>query len=249
MPATSKKAIRMRANKSRLLMRPPRIDCPSGSNRHPPSVKTSSGPRNGCRSCFRGTLEDLIGRIGAEQPGPVDRDLIAHTKAVLRFGGADAGDRIAEGLHRGRFKDELLIEIEEVLQAYGAAIGVGAGVVEFRVAGQGVGLEVDADVLQYARVEAIDQGLRVAEADEEVGVGDQRARQARDQAVLRNDGNSLRRSCRCRSSRTRGSSSTRCWHSALCTRRSRSSSAGRPPGPRRPATGRIPLRYSRRRRQ
>ena len=79
-----------------------------------------------------------------------------------------------------------------------AAEGVGAGVVEFREAGQGVGLEVDADILQYARAIAIDQGLRVAEADEEVGVGDQRARQARDQAVLRNDGKavalSLRRS-------------------------------------------------------
>ena len=74
------------------------------------------------------------------------------------------------------------------MQAYRAAVGVGAGVVEFRVAGQGVGLEVDADVLQDARAIAIDQGLRVAEADEEVGVGEQRARQARDQAVLRNDG-------------------------------------------------------------
>ena len=63
-------------------------------------------------------LDDLIGSIGAEQPSPVDRDLIANTEAVLRFRGADAGDRIAEGLHRGHLEDELLIQIEEVLQAY-----------------------------------------------------------------------------------------------------------------------------------
>src|SRR5215831_122971 len=135
-----------------------------------------------------GALDDLISGIGAKQPGPVNRDLIAYTEAILRFRGADAGDRIAEGLHSSHLEDELLIQIEEILQAYRAAIGVRAGVVEFRVAGQGVGLEVDADVLQYARAIAIDQGLRIAEADEEVGVGDQRARQARDQAVLRNDG-------------------------------------------------------------
>src|SRR4029078_10582084 len=61
----------------------------------------------------------------------------------------------------------------------------------FREAGQGVGLEVDADILQYARAVAVDQRLRVAEADEEVGIGDQRARQDRDQAVLRNEGKSV----------------------------------------------------------
>src|SRR6516225_8471527 len=135
-----------------------------------------------------GALGDLIGSIGAEQPGPGDRDLISYTEAVLRFCDADAGDRIAEGLHSSHLEDELLIQIEEILQAYRAAPGVGSGIVEFRIAGQGVGLEVDADVLQNARAIDIDQGLRVAEADEEVGVGDQRARQARDQAVLRNDG-------------------------------------------------------------
>ncbi len=99
-------------------------------------------------------------------------------------------DAVAEGLHHGHLEGELLAQIlaEQIRQADRAAPGVGAGVVELRVAGQGVGLEVDADVLQDARAEAIDQGLRVAEADEEVGVGDQRARQARDQAVLRNDG-------------------------------------------------------------
>src|SRR6478736_606887 len=133
--------------------------------------------------------EDLIGSIGAEQPRPGDRDLIAYTEAKLRVLGADAV--ILEGLHRGHLEDELLIQIEEILQANRAAEGVGASVVEFREAGQGVGLEVDANILQYARAIAIDQGLRVAEADEEVRVGDQRARQARDQAVLRNDGNAV----------------------------------------------------------
>jgi len=85
--------------------------------------------------------------------------------------------------------DELLTQIraEEIYQADRAAICGGAAVVEFRVAGQGVGLEVDADVLQDARAIAIDQGLRIAEADEEVGVGDH-VRRARDEAVLRNDG-------------------------------------------------------------
>src|SRR5262249_47348644 len=41
------------------------------------------------------------------------------------------------------------------------------------------------------RAIAIDQGLRVAHADEEIGVGEQRARQARNQAVLRNDNNAV----------------------------------------------------------
>src|SRR3990172_1335925 len=136
---------------------------------------------------FRALL-DLIGSVGAKQPCQSERDLIANTKAVLRSRDANARDRIAEGLHRGHLEDELLVQIEEILQADRAAIGVGAAVVEFRVTCQGVGFEVDADVLQYARAIAIDQGLRVVEADEEVGVGNQRARQARDQAVLRNDG-------------------------------------------------------------
>jgi hypothetical protein len=98
---------------------------------------------------FVGALEDLIGSIGAEQPGPVDRDLIANTEPVLRVLGADAV--ILKRLHHGHLEDDLLIQIEEILQANGAAEGVGAGVVEFREAGQGVGLEVDADVLEYAR--------------------------------------------------------------------------------------------------
>ena len=76
------------------------------------------------------TFEDMIGRIGAEQPGPVERDLIANTEAVLRVLGADAV--ILEGLHHGHLEDELLIQIEEILQAKRAAEGVGAGVVEFR---------------------------------------------------------------------------------------------------------------------
>src|SRR5262249_55160303 len=137
---------------------------------------------------FVGTLSDLIGGIGAQQPGAGERDLIANAEAVLRVSGADAV--ILEGLNRGHLEDELLTQIlaEKIYQANRAAVSGGAAVVEFRVAGQGVGLEVDADVLQNARAIAIDQRLRVAEAHEEVGVGDHRARRARDQAVLRYDG-------------------------------------------------------------
>jgi len=108
--------------------------------------------------------EDLIGSIGSEEPGPGDWDLVANAEAKLRVLGADAV--ILEGLHHGHLEDELLIQIEEILQANRAAEGVGAGVIEFRVAGQGVSLEVDADVLQYARAITIYQGLRVAEAYE-----------------------------------------------------------------------------------
>ena len=56
---------------------------------------------------FVAALEDLVGRIGAEQPGPIDRDLIAGTEAVLRVLGADAV--VLEGLHHGHLEDELLI--------------------------------------------------------------------------------------------------------------------------------------------
>src|SRR6185295_1405139 len=134
-----------------------------------------------------GALGDLVGRIGAQQPGSGERDLIANTETVLRVLGADAV--ILEGLNRGYLEYDLLTKIraEEIYQADRSAICGGAAVVELRIAGQGVGLEVNADVLQDARAIAIDQRLRVAEADEEVGVGDH-VRRARDEAVLRNDG-------------------------------------------------------------
>ncbi len=71
---------------------------------------------------FVGVREDLIGRIGAEQPGPVDRDLIANTEAELRVLGANAV--VLEGLHHRHLEDDLPIQIEEILQADRAAESV-----------------------------------------------------------------------------------------------------------------------------
>src|SRR5690606_6007876 len=132
-------------------------------------------------------LKDLIGCISAEQPGPGQRNLIANTESVLRIRGTDAGDRFTEWLHGRDLENELLIKIEEILQANRAAPGVGARIIKLRIASQSVGLEVDADVLQNARAIAVNQRLRIASADKEIGVWNQRAGQARDQAVLRND--------------------------------------------------------------
>src|SRR5262249_47043604 len=134
---------------------------------------------------------DLVGRIGAQQPRPGECDLVANAEAVLRVLGADAV--FLEGLDRGHLEGKLLAQIlaEEERYAERAAICRGGGVVEFRVAGEGVGLKVDTDVLENARAVAVHQRLRIAEADEEVGVRDYRARARRDQAVLRDDGIAL----------------------------------------------------------
>ena len=128
---------------------------------------------------------DVVCGVGPEQPGAIDRNLIADSEAVLWILGADPV--ILEGLHHGHLEDELLIEIEQVLQADRAAPGIRRRVVQLWVSGQRVGFEIDADILQYPGVVAVDQRLRVAETDEEVGVGHKCAWQAGDQAVFRND--------------------------------------------------------------
>src|SRR4029079_18663337 len=80
---------------------------------------------------FVAALENLVSCVGAEQPRPIDRDLIANTEAVLRIPGADAV--VLEGLHHGHLEDELLIQIEEVLQTDRTAESVGAGARQFVV--------------------------------------------------------------------------------------------------------------------
>src|SRR5262249_57344397 len=57
---------------------------------------------------FVGALDDLIGSIGAKQPRPIDRDLIANAEGVLGSRRADAENRITERLHGGQLKHELL---------------------------------------------------------------------------------------------------------------------------------------------
>src|SRR5215510_9904847 len=84
------------------------------------------------KGIFVGAFDDLIGSIGAEQPRPIDRDLVANAEGVLGSCRADAENRITERLHGSQLKHELLIQIEEILQADCATISVRAGIVEFR---------------------------------------------------------------------------------------------------------------------
>src|SRR5262249_26266078 len=107
----------------RNLIRSPRILTFPGT--HPRSLELPAQLRADAEVVFVLALENLIGRIGAEQPGPINRDLIANAEAILRILGTNAVP--IERLHRGHLENELLIEIEEILQAERATECVGAG--------------------------------------------------------------------------------------------------------------------------
>ena len=72
------------------------------------------------------TLLDLMVASARNSQARVRAILVAHAEAVLRSRHADAEDRIAEGCTVADLEHELLIQIEEILQADRAGPGVGA---------------------------------------------------------------------------------------------------------------------------
>ena len=79
----------------------------------------------------------------------------------------------------------MLVELKEILHAECAAVGVVAGVVHLRVAGQPIGFEIDAGVLEdAARIDCARDGLRIARPEKQVEVGDERRGQAGHERVL-----------------------------------------------------------------
>ncbi len=106
---------------------------------------------------------------GVDTPDPRfgQRTLISDAEPVLiALGRASRLVVSLDTLQCGYFGDDLAVQFEQVFYAKRRAEGISAGVVEFGEAGQAIGLEVDARVLEYAPgPRGARQGLRPVDPD------------------------------------------------------------------------------------
>ena len=136
-----------------------------------------------------------VHRIDPHDPGVGDRDLIAEADRVLVVLRRPVGIVVAaQRLHRRDLDHDpvIVVQVEEILDPQGPAVGIRRRVVQLQKSGQPVGLEVQARVKQH-RAALLSHRLRPVHPEEQVEIRHQLRRPRRDQRILQQQQIAVRR--------------------------------------------------------